>query len=115
MMRLSATSAVIFADPDDGEGWVTVRWPHELYGYEELKVDIDGHCSRRMPIYSGSGSPDLLELRRDGLRMRFDPELARKLRLDEEIEILFSLTDAQFEELCRLFEDFGWTAGGGHD
>ena len=99
MSQYSATSVVVQADLDHGEGDVVFQWPHPRYGYEELKIDLDGHCSRRMPIYSGSGPPEIVELRQDGIRIRFDPTLAQKLRLEEEIEILFRLSDGEFVEL----------------
>ena len=95
------------ADIDHGEGWVTFRWFHEVYGYEEPRIDLDGHCSRRMPIRSGSGPPEFVELRRDGVKLGFDPESARKLRLDEEIEISFSLPEPEFQEFRRVVDYFG--------
>jgi hypothetical protein len=89
--------------------WETVQWPHDLYGYEQLRIDLDGHCSRRMPIHSGNRPPDFLELRHDGIRIRFDPILARRLQMEEEIEIFFHFTDAEFDDLRRVFDYFNGT------
>ncbi len=50
MSRYTATSVGVLADTDHGEGWVVFRWPHDGYGYEELTINLDGHCSRPMPI-----------------------------------------------------------------
>jgi hypothetical protein len=106
MLRYSATFVGVQADTDHGEGRVVFQWPDDRYGHDGLTIDLDGHCSRRMPVYSGTGPPEFLELRRDGIRIRFHPTLADKLRLDEEIEILFRLPDAEFAELRRVVDCF---------
>lgn len=109
MSPYSATSVGVMVDTDHGEGWVVFRWPHERYGHEELTIDLDGHCSRRMPIHSGEGPPEFVELQRDSIKLRFDPALADKLQLAEEIEISFSLSDDEFAELRHVVEYFsGW-------
>jgi hypothetical protein len=109
MSRYSASYVGVEADTDHGEGLVVFQWPHDRYGYESLKIDLDGHCSRRMPLYSGTGPPEFVELRRDRIRIRFDATLAQKLRLEEEIEILFDLPDAEFAELRRVVDYFDGT------
>lgn len=109
LIQYQATYVGVVADTDHGEGCIVFRWPHEHLGYELLKISLDGHCSRRMPIHSGSGPPEFVELRRDGVRVRFAPELARKLQMDEEVEILFTLADPEFEELRRVVEFFDGT------
>lgn len=60
MSRYSASYFGAEVDTDRGEGWITFQRPHDLYGYEQLTIDLDGHCSRRMPIRSGNGPPDFL-------------------------------------------------------
>jgi hypothetical protein len=109
MSKHVASYVGVNADTDHGEGWVVFRWPHERYGHEELTIDLDGHCRRRMPLRSGTGPPAFVELRRDGVRIRFDPILAQKLGLDEEIEILFHLPDGEFAELHRVIGYFDGT------
>ena len=109
MSRYSATYVGVQADADHGEGRIVFRWAHERYGHEELSIDLDGHCARRMPLCSGDGPPEIVELRRDGIRIRFDPILAQKLGLEEEIEILFRLPDAEFLELRRAVDYFDGT------
>jgi hypothetical protein len=106
LTRYSATHVGVLADYDHGEGWVVFQWPHDLYGYDELKIDFDGHCSRRMPNHSGQGPPGYAELTRDGIRLRFNPQLARKLELTEQIEVSFCLSDDRFSELRRWVEFF---------
>jgi hypothetical protein len=110
MSRYAASYFGAAIDTDHGEGWITFRWPDELHGYDELTIDLDGHCSRRMPIHSGSGPPDFLELWHDGIRIRFDPILARKLQMEEEIKIFFHITDAEFDDLRRVFDYFNGPA-----
>ena len=69
-------------------------------------IDLDGHCSRRMPIRSGDGPPLVVELQRDRIKLRFPALLAKKLELDEEIEILFAISDNDFAQLQRTIEYF---------
>lgn len=59
-----------------------------------------------MPIHSGEGPPDFVEVRREGFRLRFDPRLASKLKLDEDVEIVFQLSEAEISELRRVVEFF---------
>lgn len=106
MSRYTAISVGVLADTDHGEGRVVFKWPHELYGYEELTIDLDGYCSRRMPIHSGDGPPEFVELRRDSIKLRFTRSLAEKLQLAEEIEISFQLSDDEFSKLQRVVEYF---------
>lgn len=104
MTKLSASFIGVLADYDHGEGWLVITWPHEFYGYDSLQINFDGHCSRRMPINSGSGSFEYVELTRDRIRLHFDADLAGKLKLDEDIEFSFSISDEQFTELRRWVE-----------
>ncbi|HKA06868.1 MAG TPA: hypothetical protein VKD71_06390 [Gemmataceae bacterium] len=97
--------------PDDsalahGEGWLFFGWADPVYGREGLTIDLDGHCSRRMPIRSGQGPPDFMDLQRDRIRLRFDPALARNLEFDEEIEITFAVSDANYSQLRKVFNLF---------
>ncbi len=92
---------------DHGEGWVTFQWEDPLYGREGLRIDIDGgHCSGNMPIRSGYGLLDW-EVRRNAITLRFAPELAKKLELDDEIEIRFDLSDDEFEGLEAAMDSVG--------
>jgi hypothetical protein len=99
-----ATSVGVVADLEHGEGWIVFQWPHDRYGYDALHIDLDGHCSRRMRILSGEGPPEFTELHRDRIQIRFNPQLAKKLQLEGEIEISFRLSDEEFEELRRVVE-----------
>jgi hypothetical protein len=101
--------------PDDigleyGEGWLVFTWPDPMCGTEYLKIDVeDGHCSRMMPIRSGKGPPEFVELGRDRVKIRFSPELAKKLELDEEIVIEFAINEQDFKQLERTIQYFsGW-------
>jgi hypothetical protein len=107
--RFSASHVYIQADTEHGEGWIVFQWPDETYGDEQLKIDLDGHCSRRMPIQSGSGLPEFVEMDADRIRLRFDVTLAYRLKLAEEIEITYRLTEQEFEDLRRAVDYFGGT------
>lgn len=106
MTSYQASRVDLLVDVDYGEGWITFDWPDAVFGHDQLTIDLDGYCSRRMPIHSGWGPPDFLELQRDRIRLRFAPELASKLKMDEEIEIVFALPDDDFLELRRAIEYF---------
>ena len=102
--------AVYFADTvevadddaiDHGESHIEFRWTDPQTEWDCLEIDHDGFCSRRMPIGSGGGPWQVVELLRDRLRIRFSPELAGKLGLKEEIEIHFKISDAVFRLLER--------------
>lgn len=109
MSQYLASYVGVNADTDHSEGWVVFQWLHEQYGYEELTIDLDGHCRRRMPFHSGTGPPEFVELRRDGIKIRFDSILAQQLGLEEEIDILFHLPEAEFVDLQRVVDYFGGT------
>ncbi|TWU14650.1 hypothetical protein CA54_35190 [Symmachiella macrocystis] len=91
---------------DHGEGWICFQWEDHLYGREGLTIDMYGHCSRNMPFRSGIGLVDYV-VHRDSITLRFAPELAKKLELDEEIEIRFDLADSEFEGLKAAMESVG--------
>ena len=102
--RIEAVAVGVLADPDHGEGWIAFDWFEIPSG--GLKIDLDGHCSRGMPVRSGNGLPEFVELRRDAILLRFDTDLARKLELPEEIEIGFRISDGEFAELRRVVDWF---------
>ncbi len=94
------------SDLDYGEGWLSFIWPDPVYGCEGLTIDLDGHCSRKMPIRSGNGLPEFIALGRDRIGLRFPASLAEKLDLEEEIEIRFSIADREFCQLERTINYF---------
>lgn len=91
---------------DHGEGWLEFSWTDALYGVEGLAIDLDGHCSRRMPIRSGQGPPTFVELGRNYLKLRFSAALAQKLELEEEILIQFEVGEDDFKQLERTIDYF---------
>jgi hypothetical protein len=101
MATFQARAVHVLADTDHGEGWVSFEWADQLTGWDELKVDLDGHCSRRMPIHSGSGGVEAIELSRDRIRFRFTESLAHNLGLEPDVEIAFAVSDAVFADLQR--------------
>jgi hypothetical protein len=104
MTSFYADRVDVTADTDNGEGWITFRWPDRLFGWECLIIDLDGHCSRRMPIRSGDGWPEFVELKRDRIILRFEPSLAEKLQLEEDVEITFAISDDDFRQLSRAID-----------
>jgi hypothetical protein len=91
---------------DHGEGWLCFTWDDPMYGNEGLRIDLDGHCSRMMPIRSGEGPPCFAELGRNFIKIHFPSELAKKLELDEEVEITFAISDQDFDQLKRVIQYF---------
>ena len=95
---------------DYGEAQITFTWPDELYGYEQLTLTpFEGHVSRRMPLYSGSGLLGV-ELERDSITFHFDTATAKQLRMDEDVEITFTIDDGEFVELLRGLQAAGLVA-----
>jgi hypothetical protein len=101
-----ADQVAVVADVEYGEGYIQFRWPDPIVGHEGLKIDLDGHCSREMPIHSGDGPPKFIELDRSGLKLWFPPELAKKLKLDQDLELTFTLTDNDYLALQRVIDHF---------
>ena len=106
MTRFRATSVEISADTDHGEGAITFIWPDEIMGWDCLSIDLDGHCSRRMPIHSGSDNVEQLQLFRDRIRLRFTEKLAMDLQMDTVAEIEFTVSDETYAELRRVIAEY---------
>jgi hypothetical protein len=104
MQPFVATKVELNADLEYGEGRIRFRWPDQMSGEELLEIDCDGHCSRRMPIYSGTGPPRFIVLERNRVVIQFSATLAKQLRLEEEIEITFSISDDDFQKLVAFRE-----------
>lgn len=94
----------IVADFDHGEGWLHFGWEDAIGCAASLTIDMDGHCSREMPIRSGLGPPQFLGLQRDRIRLGFTAELAAKLEMEQVVEFQFVLDDATFDQL-RQFDE----------
>jgi hypothetical protein len=92
-------------DLDHGEGWITFSWSDASGIDRSLTIDADGHCSREMPIRSGTGV-SIVSVRRDHVRLRFTDELASKLELDHEIEFEGTVSENTYKELLCLAEYF---------
>lgn len=101
MTTYQATEVDLSTDYDNGEAQLVFQWPDRLLGSEGLSIDFDGFCSRNRQFYSGNGPPEI-DLRRDHVRLRFTPRLAKCLLLEEEIEICFQLNDYEFDEVRRF-------------
>jgi len=113
MRGYSATSVRILGDFDYGEGSIEFEWPDPICGYELLIIDVDGHCSRRMPINSGSGWFEFLDVNRNRIKLRFDSALASKLQLDDVITVEYRLTDDEYDLIRRAVDYFGGSAESG--
>ena len=90
-------------DLDHGEGWIMIAWLDSNGIDRSLTIDADGHCSREMPIRSGTGA-SIIFVDRDHLRLRFTDELANKLELDREIEFQGIIPENTYADLLRLSE-----------
>lgn len=93
-------------DLDYGEGWVKIGWTSPSGVDALLQIDADGFCSREMPIRSGHGPPQIAEVRKDGIHLRFSSELAKKLELDVDVDFLCDLSEKVYDDLCKLKELF---------
>ena len=89
-----------------GEGWLSFEWADRAFGKGGFEFDEGGFCTRSGPPRGGRGSITVVTLSRDRLRFRLQPELAQGLELDEEFEISFSISDEEYIQLRRIFEEF---------
>jgi hypothetical protein len=90
-----------------GYGRICFQWLDPVFGYDELSIDLEGFCSRRMPLYSGAGPPAFTALERDRVVLQFAPALAKQLLLDEEVVITFSISEGDLQRLEKLREILG--------
>lgn len=105
MQSISNAQIGSILDFDHGEGWITFSWVDANGIDRSLKIDIDGHCSREMPIRSGSGVA-ITQVRYNRVQLRFTHELAAKLELDEEIEFEGTLPADAYADLLQLADYF---------
>lgn len=101
MQCITLTSAETNCDFQYGEGWVTFFWITSVGLDASLKIDLDGHCSREMPIRSGS-DPEIVDVAPDCLTLRFHTTLAEKLELEPNVKLLCSFSDADYADLRQL-------------
>ena len=73
---------------------------------EGLTISRDGHCSRGMPIAPGKVHRILLRFSEIVSGYISCLHSAKNLELDEEIEILFSISNADFDQLQRTIDYF---------
>lgn len=90
-------------DFDHGEGWVTFSWFDNDGIRRSLSIDADGHCSREMPVRSGTGVT-IVSVHRDRVGLRFTAQLAASLELDHEVEFQGALSEETSADLLRLAE-----------
>lgn len=84
MQSIKLTSTDSWFDFRHGEGSVGFDWEDSAGIKRSLSIDIDGWCSRKMPIRSGFRL-EIVEVAENRVRLRFRPELAAKLELDTNV------------------------------
>jgi hypothetical protein len=102
-MHFQANSVIVQADLDYGEGWIQFVWKDTQNRTESLRIDLDRHCSKSMPWYSGTGV-EVICLERTSMLLRFPPTVAESLRFEKEVQISFTLNDAEYVEVRRFVE-----------
>jgi hypothetical protein len=94
-------------DYQHGDGWLGFQWSDDpVYGDEGLLINFDGFSSRNMPVRSGQGPPDFVDLTSDSLHLRFTEELAARLELPKDLIIRFDLNEDKHAELSRAVDYF---------
>jgi len=108
MMQFHATDVYLPSrkEVDHGEGRIQFDWKDDVYGRELLLIESDGFCSRLMPMNCGHGIQEI-ELERNRIRFHFWPTLAASLKMDREIEIAFTLADAEYGDLSYAVDCIG--------
>jgi hypothetical protein len=102
-----ASRVTFDCDANHGEGWFTFEWPDLIYGTEKLNIDLDGHCSKANPFYSGFGIDDA-ELFRDRIEFSFSDRLAGRLQLERHVTIHFELSDGEYQALAAAIAESVW-------
>ena len=92
-------------DLDHGEGSVTFSWLDAHGIRRSLTMDVEGHCSREMPIRSGTGA-SIASVLHNRVLLCFTEELAAKLELDRELALEGAVSEAVSRDLRRLAEGF---------
>ena len=105
MRAISNAQIEGIVDLDHGEGWITFSWSDENGIDRSLTIDSDGHCSREMPIRSGTGV-SIVSVHRDHVCLRFTDELASKIALDHEIEFRGIVSDNTYAALLCMAKHF---------
>jgi hypothetical protein len=90
-------------DFDHGAGWVTFSWRDASGIARSLKIFFDGHCSREMPVRSGTGF-EIATVHPDRVRLRFTEQLAARLELDRDVEFVGRIPENAYTDLRRLAE-----------
>ena len=98
MLRIDVDEIGVNADLDHGEGCIVVVWKDEMSIQRTLKVDIDGFCSRDMPIRSGRGLIDA-SLGERHLKLEFTSDLGKNLELDTIVELRWTSLNCEPEHL----------------
>lgn len=98
-MQKEIAEVSIFADFDHGEGVLDFTWNDSSGIKRSLIITLDAHCSREMPIRSGSGWPDINLVDRSRVVVTFPEELAKKLELECVVEFATELDDTTFRTL----------------
>ena len=105
MNRIALVSADSNCDFNYGEGWITFCWLTDIGLDASLTIDLEGHCSREMPVRSGSGV-SLLSVSRDSVALSFTQELANKLELDANVEFTGAIPEAVRADIQKLIATF---------
>ena len=101
MTRIALVSADTNCDFDYGEGWVTFCWLTDVGLDASLTIDLDGHCSREMPVRSGTGV-SIISVSQGSVTLNFMPALAEKLELDANVEFTGELPETVRADVQRL-------------
>jgi hypothetical protein len=101
MLSITNTEFGSLIDFDHGEGWVSFSWIDASGVGRSLKIDLDGHCSREMPVRSGTGV-EIAAVLPDRVRLRFTVQLAARLELDRDIEFVGRIPENAYADIRRL-------------
>ncbi|MDB4794071.1 hypothetical protein OAG51_01495 [Pirellulaceae bacterium] len=103
MERIELPAVVSMVDFDHGEGWISFSRVNSVKLDRYFTMDIDGHCSREMPVRSGTGV-SIVDLQNDCVRLCLTDALAAKLELESEVEFTGQIPGDVATDLRRLAE-----------
>lgn len=101
-MDVAAKLDVDVGSLDWGYGSLVFSWLDPEYGERQLGINVDGWCGREMPIRSGQGPPQFLEVSNRVVRLRFGDKLAAKLELPNEVTMRIDASPEEVEGLQQF-------------
>jgi hypothetical protein len=108
-MEIAAVLEVDVSSLSYGYGFLTFSWHDPEYGQRRLCIDAEGWCSREMPIRSGQGPPQFVQVSNHVVRLKLDDNLSKRLELPLDLEMRVNASAEQLQGIHHLISYFDGT------